>query len=281
MTEETKPSLPAGYEVPAVWTFKEQEGKMGGMNRPTAGPRSEKELPVGEHKLQLYSLGTPNGIKVTMLLEELNDELGVEYDAWKISIFDLEQFGSGFTAANPNSKIPTLMDHDFVPPLRVFESGNILKHIAEKHGRFIPTDPHMKTEMFSWLFWQMSSAPYIGGGFGHFYCYAPVKIEYAIDRFTMETKRQLDVLDKHLNGKQYLCGAEYTIADMAVWPWIYCIEKFYNAGEFLALHEYTHLNAWRARIAERPATKRGIRVNGFGDGAVVERHSRADFGEAA
>lgn len=273
------PSLPEGYVPPAVWAPKALGGKMGDMNKPTAGARFEETLPVGKHALQLYSLGTPNGMKVTILLEELNAVAGVEYDAWKISIFDLQQFGSDFVAANPNSKIPALMDHDHSPPIRVFESGNILKYIAEKHdGRFIPAGHREKTEMYNWLFWQMSSAPYLGGGFGHFYTYAPVKIEYAIDRFSMEAQRQFDVLDKHLaDGRPFLCGEEYTIADMAVWPWMLCVSKFYKADEFLSLHKYKHLNEWRERIGARPAVIRGIRVNGVGDDAIEERHSCADF----
>jgi GSH-dependent disulfide-bond oxidoreductase len=273
----TKPSLPEGYVVPKVWEEKAAEGAMAAMNRPTAGARNEKALPVGEHPLQLYSLGTPNGIKVTILLEELNEAKGVEYDAWKISIFQLEQFGSGFVDVNPNSKIPALMDHEFKPPLRVFESGNIMKHIAEKHDMFIPSDFRAKTECFNWLFWQMASAPFMGGGFGHFYNYAPYKIEYAIDRYTMETKRQLDVLDKHLVDKQWMCGDEYTIADMAIWPWIMCLEKFYKASEFLQLDSYVNVKAWCGRMLARPAVQRGMRVNGFGDDAVTERHSKADF----
>ena len=247
------------------------------MNRPTAGARSEKKLPVGEHELQLYSLGTPNGIKCTILLEELNDLSGVEYDAWKIDIFALDQFGSEFVAANPNSKIPTLLDYAFKPPIRVFESGHILKYVAEKHGSaFIPTDPRAKTECFNWLFWLQGSAPYIGGGFGHFYKYAPVQVKYAVDRFTMETKRLLDVLDKELATKEYIAG-EYSIADMCIWPWIMCVVKFYKAEEFVQLQDYKNLMAWYKRIEARPAVQRGCRVNGFGDDALTERHSKADF----
>ncbi|KAK3283896.1 hypothetical protein CYMTET_8426 [Cymbomonas tetramitiformis] len=249
-------------------------GKFGAMNRPTAGKRRDKELPRGDHDIQLYSLGTPNGHKVTILLEEL----GIEYDAWKINIMELEQFDSGFVQANPNSKIPAMLDYSFEgEPLRVFESGNMLKYLAEKEGRFIPADPRKKVECFNWLFWQMASAPYIGGGFGHFYVYAPVKIEYCIDRFAMETKRQLDVLDQHLAGKQYVCGEEYTIADMAIMPWIRCLTVFYKAEEFLQLKTYTNVMEWMERILARDAVKRGLRVNGFGDDAVVNRHSKADF----
>jgi len=250
---------------------------MGAVNRPTAGARSNKHLPVGRHQLQLYSLGTPNGVKVTILLEELNEALGLEYDAWKISIFDLDQFGSGFVKVNPNSKIPAMMDYAHEPPIRIFESGNILKYVAERHEMFIPTGLREKTECFNWLFWQVGSAPYLGGGFGHFYVYAPMKIEYAIDRFAMETKRQLDLLDKQLDGKSYLCGDEYTIADMAVWPWIKALSDGYKADEFLSLREYVQLNAWVERVGKRPAVQRGVRVNGFGRDAIEERHSRADF----
>ncbi|KAJ1450513.1 glutathione S-transferase [Pelagophyceae sp. CCMP2097] len=277
MSSEPTPTLPADYVVPAVWTFEEQEGKMGGMNRPTAGKRSEAVLQRGDHELQLYSLGTPNGIKCTILLEELNDLKGIEYDSWKIDIFKLDQFGSEFVAANPNSKIPVMLDHQLSPPLRIFESANILKHVAEKHSAFIPSDLRGRTECYNWLFWLQGTAPYWGGGFGHFYNYAPVKIKYAIDRFTMETKRTLDVLDKELATKQYLCGDEYTIADMDVWPWVMCFTKFYKADEFLQMDKYANLAAWYKRVESRPAVQRGIRVNGFGDDAVKDRHSKADF----
>lgn len=203
---------------------------------------------------------------------------GVEYDAWKISIFDLDQFGSEFVSVNPNSKIPALLDTSFDPPLRVFESGSILKYIAEKHDAFIPKDPRLRVECYNWLFWQMGGAPYLGGGFGHFYKYAPVKIQYAIDRFTMETKRQIDVLNQHLADKTYVCGDEVTIADFAIWPWLLCVVKFYGAEEFLDIkNSYPHVVRWMDLIGERPAVKRGIRVNGFGDDAIAERHSAADF----
>eukprot|EP00242_Pyramimonas_sp_CCMP2087_P000755 CAMPEP_0198232120 /NCGR_PEP_ID=MMETSP1445-20131203/115561_1 /TAXON_ID=36898 /ORGANISM="Pyramimonas sp., Strain CCMP2087" /LENGTH=272 /DNA_ID=CAMNT_0043912771 /DNA_START=161 /DNA_END=979 /DNA_ORIENTATION=- len=271
MSEE-KPSFPEGYKPQKVWTYTEQEGKMGGMNKPTAGKRSDEPLPVGDHPIQLYSLGTPNGMKCTILLEEL----GVEYDAWYIDIFQLKQFTSGFVEMNPNSKIPCMSDNDFTPPLRVFESGHILKYLAEKYGKFIPEDPRERVECFNWLFWLQGSAPYIGGGFGHFYNYAPVKIEYAIDRFTLETKRLLDVLDKHLEGREWVC-AEYSIADMAIMPWIMCIYKFYNAAEFIDYASYKNVVAWVKRVEERPAAARGLRVNGFGDTAVKERHSAKDF----
>lgn len=274
-----KPTFPPDYVRPKIWEAEVQEGLFGGMNRPTAGARFEKVLPRGTHDVQLYSLGTPNGVKVTILLEELNDLLGIEYDAFNVSILELEQFGSDFVALNPNSKIPVMMDTSFDPPLRVFESGNILKYLAEKYGAFIPTDPRKKVETFNWLFWNMGSAPYIGGGFGHFYCYAPVEFKYAIDRYAMETKRLVDVLDKQLEGKEFVVGDEITIADFAIWPWIRAIDKAYNANEFLQMHTYTNVQRWLATIAERPAVKRGLRVNGFGDDAVPERHSRDDFGE--
>eukprot|EP00928_Gymnodinium_smaydae_P079075 TRINITY_DN63097_c0_g1_i1.p1 TRINITY_DN63097_c0_g1~~TRINITY_DN63097_c0_g1_i1.p1 ORF type:complete len:283 (-),score=55.55 TRINITY_DN63097_c0_g1_i1:164-1012(-) len=276
MAAAEKPSLPEGYTVPDVWTFQEQGGPMGGMNRPTAGVRSEEELPKGEHPLQLYSLGTPNGMKVTILLEEL----GIEYDAWKVSIFDLKQFTSGFCAVNPNSKIPAMWDYapeDGGEPIRVFESGSILQYLAEKYEKFLPSTKRGKVECMNWLMWQMSTAPSIGGGFGHFYKYAPVKIEYAIDRFSMETKRLMDVLDKHLEGKEYICGSEYTIADMAIMPWVYCIEVFYTAKEFLQMDGYKNVQRWKESLLARKAVKRGLRVNGFGDDKVEHRHSKADF----
>lgn len=271
-----KTRLPADYVVPAVWAPKDMGGAMGAMNRPTAGARSEEPLPKGEHPLQLYSLGTPNGQKVTILLEEL----GVEYDAFKINIMELKQFTSGFVECNPNSKIPCMFDHDPVgggEPLRVFETGSILMYLAEKHGRFIPTDPRKKVEMMNWLMWQMGSAPSIGGGFGHFYKYAPIQIEYAIDRFSMETKRLLDVLDQHLAGKEFVCGDEYTIADMAIMPWIRCIISGYSAEEFLQVKTYTNVVSWMDRLCARKAVQRGLKVNGFSEGAVQHRHSKADF----
>jgi GST-like protein len=227
---------------------------------------------VGEHPLQLYSLGTPNGMKVTILLEEL----GVEYDAWLINIMEQDQFKSGFVEINPNSKIPAMADHDFVPPLNIWESGHILKYLAEKYDKFIPKEPRERVECFNWLFWLQASAPFIGGGFGHFYKYAPLHIEYAVDRYTMETKRLLDVLDKHLEGRDFICN-EYSIADMAIMPWILCIYKFYNAADFLDYQSYKNVVAWVARIEERPAVQRGLRVNTFGPDAVTERHSPADF----
>lgn len=273
-----KPCLPEGYKVPEVWTEKEMGGTMAAMNKPTAGKRFDEELPVGQHPYQLYSLGTPNGHKVTMLLEELNDAIGVEYDAWKISIFDLKQFSSGFVDINPNSKIPAFVDRtDESVPIRVFESGNILLYLADKHKMFIPQDHKGRTECLNWLFWQMSSAPMIGGGFGHFYKYAPVTIEYCVDRFSMETKRLLDVLDKRLAEVEYVAGSEYTIADMAIMPWVRCITVFYTADKFLGMADYKNITRWMDKILERPATKRGLRVNGFTPSDVAERHSRQDF----
>lgn len=270
-------TYPKGYEVPKIWKPIVMDGKMGGMNRPTAGERFEAELPRGDHGLQLYSLGTPNGQKVTILLEEL----GVDYDAYKIDIMSLQQFGSAFVDINPNSKIPALLDYSADDtsdgPLRVFESGSILLYLAEKYEKFIPKDLRKRTECMNWLMWQMGTAPYLGGGFGHFYNYAPLKIEYAIDRFSMEAKRIVDVLDKHLEGKDYVCDEEYTIADMAIYPWIRCLAVFYNATEFLQLEEYSNVQRWMKTLERREAVQRGLRVNGFGTDAVVERHSIDDF----
>jgi GST-like protein len=273
------------YEPPKVWTWnKENGGQFANINRPVAGPTHDKELPVGRHPLQLYSLATPNGVKVTVMLEELLalGKTGAEYDAWLIRINQGDQFGSGFVAANPNSKIPALVDRSGPEPIRVFESGAILVYLAEKFGAFLPTEPARRAETLSWLFWQMGSAPYLGGGFGHFYAYAPTKIEYAIDRFAMEVKRQLDVLDRRLGEARYLGGDEYTIADMAVWPWYGALAKgqVYGAGEFLAVHEYTNVIRWTDEIAQRPAVKRGRMVNrAFGDPAsqLHERHDASDF----
>lgn len=271
-------SYPEDYVVPKQWSPKVMGGKIGGMNRPTAGKRFDAELPRGKHGLQLYSLGTPNGQKVTILLEEL----GVDYDAYKINIMQLEQFGSAFVDINPNSKIPALLDYsvkdgDSTEPLRIFETGSILLYLAEKEQKFIPTDLRKKTECMNWLMWQMGTAPYLGGGFGHFYNYAPVKIEYAIDRFSMEAKRIVDVLEKHLENKKYVCDDEYTIADIAIFPWIRCLDKGYNATEFLQLNEYTNVQRWIKTLEEREAVQRGMRVNGFGPDAVIERHSIDDF----
>jgi GST-like protein len=272
------------YEPPKVWTWnKESGGRFAGINRPIAGATHEKELPVGRHPLQLYSLATPNGVKVTVMLEELLalGHSGAEYDAWLIRI-DGNQFGSGFVAVNPNSKIPALMDRSEKEPIRVFESGSILVYLAEKFGAFLPTDRETRAECMSWLFWQMGAAPYLGGGFGHFYAYAPTKIEYAIDRFAMEVKRQLDVLDRRLADNEYLSGGDYSIADIAVWPWYGALAKglLYGAGEFLSVHEYRNVLRWTDAIAKRPAVKRGRMVNRVsGDPAsqLHERHDASDF----
>ncbi|HTV78712.1 MAG TPA: glutathione-dependent disulfide-bond oxidoreductase, partial [Steroidobacteraceae bacterium] len=250
----------SGYVPPKVWVWdKENGGRFANINRPVSGATHEKALPVGRHPLQLYSLATPNGQKVTILLEELlaRGHAGAEYDAWLIRIGDGEQFGSGFVAVNPNSKIPALMDRSGPEPIRVFESGAILLYLAEKFKAFLPTRPAERAECLSWLFWQMGSAPYLGGGFGHFYAYAPVKIEYAINRFAMETKRLLDVLDKHLAEHEYLVGSEYTIADMAIWPWYASLVKgwAYQAAEFLAVQEYRHVLRWADLIGARPAVR--------------------------
>jgi GST-like protein len=273
------------YVPPKVWKHEEPSGgQFANINKPTAGAQFEKELPVGKHPLQLYSLGTPNGVKVTIMLEELlaAGHSGAEYDAWLIKIRDGDQFGSGFVAANPNSKIPALVDHSMPKPTRVFESGAILLYLSEKFGAFMPTEPMARAEAMSWLFWQMGSAPYLGGGFGHFYAYAPVKIKYAIDRFTMEVKRQLDVLDQRLAKNEYLGGTEYTIADMAVWPWYGNLVKGlnYGAGEFIQGHTYTNVVRWQEQIAERPAVQRGRMVNrmqGEPSEQLHERHDASDF----
>ena len=274
------------YTPPKVWTWnKANGGRFANINRPIAGATQEKELPVGRHPLQLYSLATPNGQKVTIMLEELLalGHGGAEYDAWLIRISEGDQFGSGFVAVNPNSKIPALMDRSGPKPIRVFESGAILTYLAEKFGAFLPTEPAARAECLSWLFWQMGSAPYLGGGFGHFYAYAPTKIEYAIDRFAMETKRQLDVLDRRLAETEYVAGSEYTIADMAIWPWYGGLAKgwLYNdSAEFLALQEYKNVQRWADAIFARPAVKRGRMVNRVtGDPAsqLHERHDAGDF----
>jgi GST-like protein len=273
------------YAPPAVWVWnKDNGGHFASINRPISGATHEKELPVGKHPFQLYSLGTPNGQKVTILLEELlaAGHVGAEYDAWLIDIGKGDQFGSGFVAINPNSKIPAMMDHTMDPPIRLLESGAMLLHLAERFGAFLPSDPHGRAETLCWLFWQMGSAPFVGGGFGHFYAYAPVKIEYAIDRYAMETKRQLDVLDRLLATRPYIAGDDYTIADMAIWPWYgnMVLGRSYNAGEFLDVTSYTHLLAWAQKIDARPAVQRGRRVNRtFGPEAeqLRERHNAADF----
>src|SRR5450759_3976325 len=275
----------SSYSPPKIWSAnKEMGGRFASINRPTAGPTHEKELPVGRHPLQLYSLGTPNGVKVTVMLEELlaAGHMGAEYDAWLIRINDGDQFGSGFVGVNPNSKIPALMDRSGPEPIRVFESGSILVYLAEKFGAFLPTDVKTRAETFSWLFWQMGSAPYLGGGFGHFYAYAPTKIEYAIDRFAMEVKRQMDVLNRRLAESPYVGGDEYTIADMAIWPWYGALAKgqLYEAGEFLQVNEYTHVIRWADEIAKRPAVRRGRMVNrvmGPLETQLQERHDASDF----
>ncbi|MBX9832305.1 MAG: glutathione-dependent disulfide-bond oxidoreductase [Burkholderiaceae bacterium] len=273
------------YVPPKVWTWdKDNGGTFANINRPIAGPTHEKVLPVGKHPLQLYSLGTPNGVKVTILLEELLalGHTGAEYDAWLINIRDGDQFGSGFVDVNPNSKIPALLDRSGPAPLRVFESGSILLYLAEKFGAFLPKDIAGRTETRNWLFWQMGSAPYLGGGFGHFYAYAPTKIEYAIDRFAMEVKRELDVLDRRLADNEYLAGSVYTIADMAVFPWYGGLVKGWNYGaaEFLSVHEYKHVLRWADQLYSRPAVKRGRMVNKVtGEPAeqLRERHDASDF----
>lgn len=273
------------YVPPKVWTHEAPSGgEFANINRPVAGPTHEQTLPVGQHPFQLYSLATPNGVKVTILLEELL-ALGIndaEYDAWLIRINQGEQFSSGFVDVNPNSKIPALLDRSVEPPIRVFESGSILLYLAEKFGHFIPTDPAGRAEALNWLFWQMGSAPYLGGGFGHFYAYAPEKFEYPINRFTMEAKRQLDVLNRRLAESPYLAGEQYSIADIAVWPWYGQLVRgnLYSAAEFLAVHEYEHLQRWAETIAQRPAVQRGQRVNRtWGEAAsqLPERHQASDL----
>ncbi|MDI4662178.1 MULTISPECIES: glutathione-dependent disulfide-bond oxidoreductase [Cobetia] len=273
------------YQPPKVWTWEsESGGKFASTNRPIAGPTHDKELPVGEHPFQLYSMATPNGVKVTIMLEELLalGHSGAEYDAWPIRIGDGDQFGSGFVAINPNSKIPALVDRSGETPIRVFESGSILLHLAEKFGALIPKDPAKRVEVMNWLFWQMGSAPYLGGGFGHFYAYAPEKLEYPINRFAMETKRQLDVLDRQLADNAYIAGDEYSIADIAIYAWYGALAegKLYDAAEFLSVQDYTHVQRWAKSIAERPAVKRGRMVNRFWgepQEQLIERHSASDF----
>ncbi|MDT3382172.1 glutathione-dependent disulfide-bond oxidoreductase [Labrys neptuniae] len=273
------------YTPPKIWTWnKANGGAFANINRPIAGPTHDKELPVGRHPLQLYSLGTPNGVKVTILLEELlaRGHKGAEYDAWLIEIGKGDQFGSGFVDVNPNSKIPALLDRSGPEPIRVFESGSILFYLAEKFGEFLPKDPATRAECMSWLFWQMGSAPYLGGGFGHFYAYAPTKIEYAIDRFAMEVKRQLDVLDRRLGEVEYLAGSDYTIADMAVWPWYGGLARGwqYGAAEFLQVEGYKNVQRWAEAIFQRPAVQRGRMVNrtsGEPSSQLRERHDASDF----
>ncbi len=283
--EETPENQPPGYEPAIIWTWdKASGGRFANINRPIAGPTHDKELQVGKHPIQLYSLATPNGVKITVMLEELlaAGHEGAEYDAWLINIGEGDQFGSGYVDINPNSKIPVMVDRSVEPKQRVFESASILVYLAEKFDEFLPTDLKARTETFNWLFWQMGSAPYLGGGFGHFYAYAPMKMEYPIDRFAMEVKRQLDVLDRHLAKHEYMAGSEYTIADMAIWPWYGGMAKgvLYEAAEFLAVHEYKHLNRWADMIAERPAVQRGRMVNRtWGEPAtqLPERHDASDF----
>ena len=273
------------YTPPRVWKWdKENGGAFASINRPIAGSTHDKDLPVGKHPLQLYSLATPNGVKVTVMLEELLEKghREAEYDAWLINIQNGDQFGSGFVDVNPNSKIPALMDHSVTPPRRVFESGSILLYLAERFGEFLPSDPAVRTETLNCLFWQMGSAPMLGGGFGHFYAYAPEKYQYPIDRYTMEIKRQLDVLDRRLADNAYLAGSEYTIADMAVWPWYGALvtNKVYEAAEFIEAHTYTNVLRWTHQIAERPAVKRGRMVNrawGEPSSQLLERHDASDF----
>lgn len=274
------------YTPPKVWTWnKSNGGAFASINRPIAGPTHDKKLPVGKHPLQLYSLATPNGVKVTIMLEELLalGHSGAEYDAWLIRINDGDQFGSGFVEVNPNSKIPAMMDRSGKKPVRIFESGSILLYLAEKFGEFLPTEQPARAETLSWLFWQVGSAPYLGGGFGHFYVYAPTKIEYAIDRFAMETKRQMDVLDRRLAESEYLGGSDYTIADIAVWPWYGGLAKgrmYDDSGEFLQVEQYKNVQRWADAIDARPAVKRGRMVNRtFGEPSMQlhERHNASDF----
>ena len=281
------PTLPTDYVVPNVWSWDQPSGgQFANINRPIAGPTHDKELPVGVHPLQLYSLGTPNGQKVSIMLEELlaAGHLGAEYDAWYIDIGEGDQFGSGFVELNPNSKIPALLDRsDPANPQRVFESGSILLYLAEKFGDFLPKDPAARTEALSWLFWQMGSAPFLGGGFGHFYVYAPVKIEYAIDRYAMEAKRQYDVLDRHLAEHRFIAGDEYSIADMAIWPWYGAValgRAYDGAAEFLALRDYKNVIRWTEEVGARPAVERGRRVNRKVENDptfIRERHSASDL----
>lgn len=292
MSDEKFPpekNLPAGYVPPKVWTWEQGNGgQFASINRPTAGAQTDVELKVGKHPLQLYSLATPNGQKVTILLEELlaAGHTGAEYDAWLINIGKGDQFGSGFVGVNPNSKIPALADHapvDGGKPVRLFESASIMTYLAEKFGAFLPTDPRARAETLNWLFWQMGSAPFVGGGFGHFFSYAPMKIQYAIDRYAMEAKRQLDVLNRQLAENEFVSGSEYTIADMAIWPWygrLALDESYPDAGTFLSTHEYKNVLRWAKQLAERPALKRGVMVNktsGPLSEQLHERHDASDF----
>jgi GST-like protein len=272
------------YTPPKVWVWnKPSGGRFANINRPIAGPTHEKELPVGRHPLQLYSQGTPNGVKVTIMLEELLalGHSGAEYDAWLIRIGQGDQFGSGFVAVNPNSKIPALVDRSGPQPIRIFETGAILMYLAEKFGEFLPAEAGARAECLSWLFWQMGSAPYLGGGFGHFYAYAPIKIEYAIDRFAMEAKRLLDVLDRRLAESEYVAGSDYTIADMAIWPWYGGLAKgwLYGAAEFLQVQDYRNVQRWADLIHERPAVRRGRMVNRTSGEPASQLHERHDAGD--
>ena len=278
-------SEPDAYTPPAVWTWQPgQGGRFAAINRPTAGATHQRELPLGRHPLQLYSLGTPNGVKVTVMLEELLalGHAGAEYDAWLVRIDNGEQFGSGFVAVNPNAKIPALLDRSGPAPVRVFESGAIVLYLAEKFGALLPAAPAARAECLSWLFWQMGATPFLGGGFGHFYAYAPQKLQYPIDRYAMEVKRQLDVLDRRLPESRYLAGDDYSIADIAVWPWYGTLAKgqLYEAGEFLQVQQYRHVLRWTDEIAQRPAARRGRMVNrtwGQPSSQLHERHDAGDF----
>ena len=282
------PNQPADYTPPRVWTWDAPSGgKFANINRPTSGATHDKDLPIGKHPLQLHSMGTPNGQKVTIMLEELlaAGHTGAEYDAWAIRIGDGDQFGSGFVGVNPNSKIPAMVDRSVNPPVHLFESGSILFYLAEKFGAFLPSEPHARAATMNWLMWQMGSAPYVGGGFGHFYAYAPFKMQYPIDRFTMETKRQLHVLDTHLANNEYMAGGAYTIADIAIFPWYGgLMSELYNGQEFLGVHEYPHLQRWTDAIAARPAVRRGRMVNrtmGAPGTFLEERHDASDFDAVA
>ncbi len=281
--EQQAPENQDEYVPPKIWEWdQESGGRFANINRPIAGATHDKELPIGDHPIQLYSLGTPNGVKVTVMLEELLalGHEGAEYDAWLINIGEGDQFGSGFVDINPNSKIPAMMDRSGKQPIRLFESASMLVHLSEKFGEFMPKDGQARAEAYSWLFWQMGSAPYLGGGFGHFYAYAPYKMEYPINRFAMEAKRQMDVLDRHLADNEFLAGSAYTIADMATWPWYGALASglLYDSKEFLQVHTYEHLNRWAKQIAERPAVQRGAIVNRpWGDKSALERHSAADI----
>jgi GSH-dependent disulfide-bond oxidoreductase len=286
MTDAPDPAnnQPPGYVPPKVWTWDSANGgQFANINRPVSGATHEQVLPIGKHPIQLYSMGTPNGVKVTIMLEELlaAGHAGAEYDAWMILIGNGDQFGSDFVSINPNSKIPAMRDYSATPPVRLFESGSMLHYLASKFGAFLPSDPHKRAEAMNWLMWQMGSAPYVGGGLGHFYAYAPFKMQYPIDRFAMETKRQLHVLDTHLADNEYMVGADYSIADMAIWPWYGSImREAYAAQEFLSVHEYKHLDRWVDLVGSRAAVQRGRMVNrtfGKPETQLRERHDAKDF----